>query len=286
MLGADPATGGAGASCAGRTDAPGRRDRPAGARRSRPSASTAASMPSRATRTSCSTSSGCGRSPRTRYRRLSGGERQRLGFALALVGRPEVVVLDEPTAGMDPEARAAIRTIVADLRDAGVAILLTSHDLTDVERLADRIVVIDARPGRGRRDGRPSWRPGHVRRSGSGSTGRWPRRSWRPSARRWRRAEVRSRSWPTATARRYRVDGAAPDADLVAALAAWCVAAGSADRRAADRRRQPRGRLPRAGRGESLPRAARPSPDGTAARERPRKPASGDDRAGRRWSCA
>ncbi len=78
----------------------------------------------------------------TRYRRLSGGERQRLGLALALVGRPEVVVLDEPTAGMDPEGRAATRRIVADLRASGVAILLTSHDLADVERLADRIAIL------------------------------------------------------------------------------------------------------------------------------------------------
>jgi ABC-2 type transport system ATP-binding protein len=78
----------------------------------------------------------------TRYRRLSGGERQRLGLALALVGRPEVVLLDEPTAGMDPEGRAATRRIVADLRSGGVAILLTSHDLADVERLADRIAVL------------------------------------------------------------------------------------------------------------------------------------------------
>ncbi len=78
----------------------------------------------------------------TPYRRLSGGERQRLGFALALVGRPEVLMLDEPTAGMDPEARATVRAIVAEQRTAGVAILLTSHELTDVERLADRIVVL------------------------------------------------------------------------------------------------------------------------------------------------
>jgi ABC-2 type transport system ATP-binding protein len=80
----------------------------------------------------------------TPFRRLSGGERQRLGLALALVGRPDVVILDEPTAGMDPEAKAATRAIVADLRAAGAAILLTSHDLTDVERMADRIVVLDA----------------------------------------------------------------------------------------------------------------------------------------------
>ncbi len=81
---------------------------------------------------------------RTRYRRLSGGERQRLGLAVALVGRPEVLILDEPTAGMDPEARAKTRAIVSDLRDAGVAVLLTSHDLVDVERLADRIAILDA----------------------------------------------------------------------------------------------------------------------------------------------
>ena len=80
----------------------------------------------------------------TRYRRLSGGERQRLGLALALVGRPEVAILDEPTAGMDPEGRAVARGIVGGLRDEGVAVLLTSHDLADVERLADRIWIIAA----------------------------------------------------------------------------------------------------------------------------------------------
>jgi ABC-2 type transport system ATP-binding protein len=80
---------------------------------------------------------------RTRYRRLSGGEKQRVGLALALVGRPDVAILDEPTAGMDVEARAATRELLAGLRDDGVAILLTSHDLADVERLADRIAIID-----------------------------------------------------------------------------------------------------------------------------------------------
>jgi len=79
----------------------------------------------------------------TRYRRLSVGERQRLGFALALVGRPELLVLDEPTAGMDPAARAATRELIAALRDQGTTILLTTHDLTDVERLADTVAVLD-----------------------------------------------------------------------------------------------------------------------------------------------
>ncbi|MDH4143199.1 MAG: ABC transporter ATP-binding protein [Chloroflexota bacterium] len=81
---------------------------------------------------------------RTPYRRLSGGERQRLALAVALIGRPEVVLLDEPTAGMDPEARAITRELLVSLRAEGIAMLLTSHDLVDVERLADRIVVIAA----------------------------------------------------------------------------------------------------------------------------------------------
>jgi len=80
---------------------------------------------------------------RTRYRRLSGGEKQRLGLALALVGRPSLVVLDEPTAGMDVEGRTATRALLGQLRNEGVTILLTSHDLTDVERVADRIAIID-----------------------------------------------------------------------------------------------------------------------------------------------
>jgi ABC-2 type transport system ATP-binding protein len=79
----------------------------------------------------------------TRYRRLSGGERQRVGLAVALVGRPELAILDEPAAGMDVEARAATRELLGRLRDDGVAILVTSHDLVDIERLADRIAIID-----------------------------------------------------------------------------------------------------------------------------------------------
>ena len=78
----------------------------------------------------------------TPYRRLSGGERQRLSLAVALIGRPEVLILDEPTAGMDPEARAITRDLIAGERAAGAAVLLTSHDLVDVERLADGIAVI------------------------------------------------------------------------------------------------------------------------------------------------
>lgn len=80
---------------------------------------------------------------RSTWRSLSGGEQQRLSLALALIGRPEVAFLDEPTAGVDPAGRQVIRRIIADLRDRGVSVLLTTHDLDEAERLADRVVIID-----------------------------------------------------------------------------------------------------------------------------------------------
>ncbi|MGA2528078.1 MAG: ABC transporter ATP-binding protein [Acidimicrobiales bacterium] len=80
---------------------------------------------------------------RTAYKRLSGGEQQRLALALALVGRPRVVFLDEPTAGVDPSGRIAVRDVIAGLRSDGVSVILTSHELDEVQRLADRIVIID-----------------------------------------------------------------------------------------------------------------------------------------------
>lgn len=78
----------------------------------------------------------------TPWRRLSGGEQQRLSMALALVGRPEVVFLDEPTAGVDPEGRLAIRAVIAALRDRATCVLLTTHELPETERLADEVVII------------------------------------------------------------------------------------------------------------------------------------------------
>ncbi|MCU1463336.1 MAG: transporter [Acidimicrobiales bacterium] len=77
------------------------------------------------------------------WRRLSGGEQQRLSLALALVGRPQVAFLDEPTAGVDVAGRQVIRSIVRELRDDGVCVVLTTHELEEAERLADRIVIID-----------------------------------------------------------------------------------------------------------------------------------------------
>jgi ABC-2 type transport system ATP-binding protein len=80
---------------------------------------------------------------RTTVRRLSGGQRQRLALAIALVGRPELVFLDEPSAGMDPQARHAVWDLVRELRGEGVAVVLTTHLMDEAESLADRVVVVD-----------------------------------------------------------------------------------------------------------------------------------------------
>ncbi len=90
---------------------------------------------------------------RTPWRHLSGGEQQRLGLALALIGRPEVAFLDEPTAGVDPEGRLAIRRVIQQLRDRRVCVLLTTHELAEAERVAQRIVVLHR--GRVLADGAP-----------------------------------------------------------------------------------------------------------------------------------
>lgn len=78
-----------------------------------------------------------------RWRQLSGGEQQRLSLALALVGKPQVAFLDEPSAGVDVTGRQVIRQLVRELRTAGVCVMLTTHDLEEAEKVADRIVIID-----------------------------------------------------------------------------------------------------------------------------------------------
>ena len=80
---------------------------------------------------------------RTTYRRLSGGQQQRLALACAVVGRPELVFLDEPTAGMDAHARIVVWELIDGLRRDGVTVVLTTHQLTEAEELADRLVIID-----------------------------------------------------------------------------------------------------------------------------------------------
>jgi len=78
----------------------------------------------------------------TQVRRLSGGQKQRLSLALALVGRPAMVFLDEPTAGMDPQARRGTWDLIRQLRGDGVSVVLTTHFLDEAEQLADQIAVM------------------------------------------------------------------------------------------------------------------------------------------------
>ena len=85
---------------------------------------------------------------------LSGGQRQRVALAAALVGRPELVFLDEPTAGLDPQARRATWELMEQLRADGVSIILTTHLMDEVERLADHVVIVDQ--GRLVAEGSPS----------------------------------------------------------------------------------------------------------------------------------
>jgi ABC-2 type transport system ATP-binding protein len=80
---------------------------------------------------------------KTRCRRLSGGQKRRLALAIALVGNPELIFMDEPTAGMDPQARLTTWEIVRDLQRTGVTVLLTTHLMDEAERLADRVAIID-----------------------------------------------------------------------------------------------------------------------------------------------
>lgn len=78
-----------------------------------------------------------------RLKLLSGGLRRRVDLAIALVASPELLVLDEPTTGLDPSARRSIHDIVADQLDTGTSLLLTTHDLSEAERLADRILILN-----------------------------------------------------------------------------------------------------------------------------------------------
>ena len=165
----------------------------------------------------------------TPYRRLSGGQKQRLGLALALVGRPELVILDEPTAGMDPAAKAATRELIADLRSAGVTVLLTTHELADVERLADRVAVID--------HGRlVALAPPSELASGAPQRLRFTldRALTDEESRELEAALAGESAGVEASVRvlgegvgRYRLDGADPSPALVRAVAAWCADRGA-----------------------------------------------------------
>jgi ABC-2 type transport system ATP-binding protein len=89
----------------------------------------------------------------TPRRHLSGGDQQRLALALALVGKPDVVFLDEPTAGVDPEGRGSVRSVIRALRARGACVVLATHELAEAEELADRVVIV--REGKVLADGPP-----------------------------------------------------------------------------------------------------------------------------------
>jgi ABC-2 type transport system ATP-binding protein len=86
---------------------------------------------------------GLAASARTPFRRLSGGQQQRLSLAAAVIGRPELVFLDEPTAGLDPQARRATWEVISSLRASGAAVILTTHYMDEAQRLADQVFVLD-----------------------------------------------------------------------------------------------------------------------------------------------
>lgn len=80
---------------------------------------------------------------RTRFAKLSGGQKQRLSIALALIGNPRIVVLDELTTGLDPRARRDTWQLIEEVRDSGVTVLLVTHFMEEAQRLCDRIALID-----------------------------------------------------------------------------------------------------------------------------------------------
>jgi ABC-2 type transport system ATP-binding protein len=148
----------------------------------------------------------------TPWRQLSGGEQQRLSLALALIGRPEVVFLDEPTAGVDPEGRIGLRSVISGLKERGACVLLTTHELTEAEKLADRMVVVN--------DGRvlAHGTPAELAAVGGGSPG--VRFTSRPGLDTLELARELAAGVAEVGSGSYRID-AAPDARLTALLATW-----------------------------------------------------------------
>ncbi|WP_420081166.1 ABC transporter ATP-binding protein [Streptomyces sp. JL4002] len=153
----------------------------------------------------------CGRTP---YRRLSGGQQQRLSLAMAVVGRPELVFLDEPTAGLDPQARRATWDLVRELRTDGVTVVLTTHHMDEAEQLADEVAIVDA--GRVVAHGSP----GQLCRGGAENTLRFTGRPALDLASLLKALPDGTRA-AEVTAGVYRVTGDV-DPQMLATVASWC----------------------------------------------------------------
>ncbi|MFF4650020.1 ABC transporter ATP-binding protein [Streptomyces sp. NPDC001380] len=165
---------------------------------------------------------GLGSCGRTAYRRLSGGQQQRLALAMAVVGRPELVFLDEPTAGLDPQARHATWDLVRDLRSDGVTVVLTTHAMDEAEELADDVAIVDR--GKVLAQGSPE----ELRRAGDG---RPEQEALRFRGRAGLDLGALLKALPDGTAAAeltpgsYRVQGPL-DPQLLATVAAWCAQVG------------------------------------------------------------
>jgi ABC-2 type transport system ATP-binding protein len=155
----------------------------------------------------------CGR---TSYRRLSGGQQQRLGLAMAIIGRPEIVFLDEPTAGLDPQSRRATWDLVERLAVDGVTVVLTTHYMEEAERLASMVVIVDA--GRVLASGSPD----ELTTAGAKNTIRFSAKPGLHTAELlWALPEEYSVTEDPAGS--YRVDGEVTP-HILAAVTAWCAA--------------------------------------------------------------
>jgi ABC-2 type transport system ATP-binding protein len=157
-----------------------------------------------------------GRVRRSTYRRLSGGEKRRLSLALALVGKPELVFLDEPTSELDVEGRQLVWDLIGSLRERGTTVVLTTHELDEAERVAERIAII---------------KDGHLLAFGTldelGATS--PPEVTFTVASPIDTEVISSSLGETVTEtgpRAYRIEGATPDPTLVSRLTTWLAARG------------------------------------------------------------
>ncbi|HBF81782.1 MULTISPECIES: ABC transporter ATP-binding protein [Streptomyces] len=157
---------------------------------------------------------GLGSCGRTTYRRLSGGQQQRLALAMAVVGRPELVFLDEPTAGLDPQARRSTWELIRELRADGVSVVLTTHFMDEAEELADDVAVIDA--GRVIAQGSPE----QLCRGGAENTLRFTGRPGLDLASLLKALPDGTQA-AEITSGAYRITGTV-DPELLATVASWC----------------------------------------------------------------